>query len=198
MIKVGVTGGIGSGKSTVCRVLTALGYPVFHADLEARAITNADTEVVAQITLLLGDQAYIGGALNRPFVAEKVFASTTLLAGLNAIVHPAVERHFEQWCQQHSSHKLVFEEAAVLFESGAHKRMDYVVAVVADVEQRLKRVTKRDDATEQMVLDRMKNQLSADELIARSSFVVKNNDTDMVLPQVFTLLENLLGSKAMY
>lgn len=194
MIRVGVTGGIGSGKSTVCRVLTALGYPVFHADWEARVITNTDKEVVEQITHLLGEQAYNGGVLNRPFVAEKVFANTTLLAGLNAIVHPAVERHFEQWCQQHSLHKLVFEEAAVLFESGGHKKMDYVVAVVADVEQRLQRVTKRDNVTKQMVLDRMNNQLSADELMARSNFVVRNNDTDMILPQVFTLLDNLLAS----
>ncbi len=194
MIRVGVTGGIGSGKSTVCRILAALGYPVFHADLEARAITNSDEEVVAQITHLLGEQAYAGGVLNRPFVAEKVFANTTLLAGLNAIVHPAVARHFEQWCQQHSSHKIVFEEAAVLFESGGHKKMDYIVAVVADVEQRLQRVTKRDNVTKQMVLDRMNNQLSADELMARSNFVVRNNDTDMILPQVFTLLDNLLAS----
>ncbi len=192
MIVVGITGGIGSGKSMVSSILKAMGYAVYNADIEARAIMNTNQMVVEDIKQLFGDDVYEKGTLNRPRVAELVFDNPTLLANLNSIVHPAVANHFEEWKRLHANAKILFKEAAILFESGANKQVDAVIAITAPQELKIERVCKRDGISRNQVIQRMANQLPDKELVAKSDFLIVNDEVKLLVPQVIEIVNKLL------
>jgi dephospho-CoA kinase len=190
-LRIGVTGGIGSGKSLVCRVIETLGYPVFYSDLVARTITDTDTQVKEQVKELFGSSIYTDGILDRKKVAELVFADGELLAKLNSIIHPAVARSFEQWCMQNSSSKLVFKEAAILFETGIYRELHKTILVTAPEELRIKRVVERDGVSESEVRARMARQMPEGEKIKLADFIIDNSSNQLILPQILSIVQIL-------
>lgn len=180
MIKVGVTGGIGSGKSCVCALLARRGIPVYDTDSRARELMNSDTEIRKTVTALLGPDAYKGGRgsedgeLDRAYVASRVFDDKTMLASLNSIVHPVVARDFETWARSHSDFPYVVMESAILFESGFYKFVDKTVTVSAPREERMRRVALRDGSGRRLVAERMANQLTDKERETRADYIVSN------------------------
>lgn len=190
---IGVTGGIGSGKSTVCRCFEILDIPVFYADDQARTIINTDATVINAIKLLFGDDIYDASGLKRSQVAAIVFDQPDKLAALNAIVHPAVDRCFAHWKSIHRNAPYVIKEAAILFESGMYQSLDYVVTVTAPLEMRIARVMKRDGVSRDNVLKRVDNQWDDERKIALSNFVIHCNEEALVIPQVLNLHYKLLN-----
>ncbi len=176
---VGLTGGIGSGKSTVARLFMDLGVPVYISDDRAKLLMNTSQELRLQIIELLGANSYNDNGLNRDFIASKVFNDKDLLSSLNNIVHPAVQKDFNSW-QNNQMHSYVVKEAAVLFENGSYKMCDFMLLVVAPKLLRLQRVRKRDNITEEQVLERMNNQWDDARKMSLSDAVIENiNLTDL-------------------
>jgi dephospho-CoA kinase len=192
MLQVGVTGGIGSGKTLVCSVLEQLGVPVYHADLEARRLMNEDLQVREKIIDLFGEEAYLDGALNRGFIAGQVFGDQQKLSRLNALVHPAVRQDYTRWVAEQLHVPYVVEEAAILFESGAAGFMDLKVLVYAPEPVRIKRVMKRDGVLEGNVRERMRNQMDEEEKRRLSDLVIMNDGETMLLPQVIDVHREIL------
>lgn len=191
-LKVGITGGIGAGKTFVCRVLEKMGYPVFYSDKEAKELMNSHPGIVEEIIALVGEQAYADGELNRPFLAEKVFENKDLLSRINAIVHPRVREAFANFVEQNAGLKgIVFNEAAILFETGAYKTFDATVLITAPESVRLNRVVERDTIPEGQVRSRMNNQWKDEEKAKLADFVIHNDGTTMLLPQIENMLIKL-------
>lgn len=187
MLKVGLTGGIGSGKSTVARIFALLGVPVYIADLRAHRIMMSDASVQQQIIALLGSGAYLENGLpDRRFIASKVFADDTLLQGLNAIIHPAVRTDFAQWCAFQEA-PYVIQEAAVLFESGGDALMDEIILVWAPEEERIRRVAERDGISRDDVFSRMRHQWPDQQKATRAQFVINNDGAHPLLRQVMDI-----------
>lgn len=191
-MKVGLTGGIGSGKTLVCSVLEKLGVAVYYADSEARRLMNNDPGLVLQISGLFGKKAYEGGSLNREYISHRVFREKDLLKRLNELVHPAVQRDFSRWVSEQKPSSYVVEEAAILFESGSDRNMDLTVGVVADKELRLQRAMQRDGSTREQVLSRMNSQMSDEEMMERADIVISNDGKKMILPQIINMHNAIL------
>lgn len=189
MKKVGVTGGIGSGKSTVCEVLRVLGVPVFEADREAKLLYGRP-EVRNAVIATFGEAMYVGDVLDRKAVADRVFHDPEALAKLNAIIHPAVRRRFQEWAAEQQAPYVVME-AAILAETGGAKAFDHVVVVSAPEEVRLARVMKRDGVEEEAVRSRMRNQATEEERLRIADTVIINDDRTLVIPQVLDLHRQL-------
>lgn len=187
MLKIGLTGGIGSGKSTVARVFKVLGAQVYRADIEAKRLMNTDENLKNKIIKLFGEEAYHDGKLNSPFIASLVFNDSEKLNRLNAIVHPAVHYDFNHWADYLSSQVYIIEEAAILFETGFYKDFDYMVMVYAEDELRIKRVMERDKVERNKIIERMSNQMDQDRKKELSDFVIFNNENDLIIPQVLSL-----------
>lgn len=190
----GLTGGIGSGKSTVARLFELLGCPVFESDLAAKEV-YFDTEIRPRVTALLGTESYLSeNEINKSFISSKIFSDARLLRELNAIIHPAVIARSKAFIEKYPG-KLVIKETALLFEAGLEKDMDTVILVVADDETRIRRVMQRDGLSYQEVEKKIKSQLPQDEKIKRADFVIYNNDDELLIPQVLkiytTLIQNL-------
>lgn len=184
MIKIGITGGIGSGKSTVCKVFKVLGIPVFEADQVARQLMISDAKVRMQLINLFGSTVYMADqSIDRKFLSGIVFNNPSLLADLNSIVHPAVQNAFDDWCQKQKS-PYVLHEAAILFESGFYKLMDKTITVVTLEVERIQRVMKRDDTSEEQVRQRIKNQWTDEHRIKLADFVINNNDNELIITQI--------------
>lgn len=175
-----MTGGIGSGKSTVARKFNELGVPVYIADDRAKSLMVQNTEIIKGIVKIFGDEAYLDGQLNRAFIAGQVFSDKSLLQKLNNIVHPAVEKDFQSWVleESKSSAKYVIKEAAILFENGGYKKCDYTILVTAPKEERIQRVIERDHTNRQAVLDRIKNQWSDSKKVLLADFIIRNKDLE--------------------
>lgn len=186
-LKIGITGGIGSGKSTVCKVFKALGIPVYHADGSARTITDRNPEVIARIKQAFGDDMYANGLLNRPKMAALVFNNPEELAKLNSIVHPAVRAELPVWLEANKNAPYMLYEAAILFESGAHKLVDKSILVAADEEARIQRVMQRDNVGREEVLNRVKNQWADKEKLELANYVIWNEGNAPVIAQVLAL-----------
>ena len=187
MIKVGITGGIGSGKSTVCKVFKVMGIPVFEADTVAKQLMTTDPEIRRQLIQVFGAVVYLPDqSIDRKYLAGLVFNSPSLLVKLNQIVHPAVLKEFDEWCLTKQT-TYILHEAAILFESGFYKLMNQIIAVVANEDERIQRVMKRDGATIELVRQRMKNQLSDEERIKLADFVISNNDNELIIPQILNI-----------
>lgn len=197
MLKVGITGGIGSGKSVVCKIFAALGIHVFDADSEAREIVDTSEKVRTQIKKEFGDDMYdASGKLERKKMAALVFKDKEALLRLNSIVHPAVVKKSEQWAKQFKDVPYIVREAAILFESGTNKGLDKIITVTAPEDLRIQRVMARDQKSKEDILSVIKNQSSDKEKIKKSDFVIINDEKKMLLPQVLTIHEKLLALTA--
>lgn len=189
--KLGITGGIGSGKTSVCRVFEVLGIPVFSADREAQDIMEKDDDIIAGIKSISGKDLYKNGSLDRTKLASIIFNNTTTLKKVNSLVHPAVFDHFAKWTLKQST-PYVIMEAAILFESGASAVVDKIATVVAPVEQRVKRVILRNRLSQEQVMERMRNQMDDEERIRKSDFVINNSENDMIIPSIMKIHNEIL------
>jgi len=194
MLRVGLTGGIGSGKSTIAGIFEVLGIPVSYADQEAKRAMNEDPGLKEQILLHFGPEAYIHGQLNRPWLAAQVFPHKEKLELLNSLVHPATIRAGAKWMseQEALSRPYVIREAALIFESNGGKGLDYVIGVYAPVTLRIHRTMQRDHITREAVLQRMNNQIDEDIKMRLCDRVIVNDDQQAVIPQVLELHDRLL------
>ncbi len=186
MLKGGLTGGIGSGKSLAAEIFRQLGIPVYNADEEASRIREKDKTVKEKIQAAFG-------TLDRKALAGIVFSDPSKLKELNTIIHPAVKKHFEDWVLKQQGKPYVLKEAAILFESGSDEGLDFVIALTAPEELRIERVMKRDGMSREEVQARMKNQLPEEERNKRSGHILNNNEEQLLLPQVLKLHEKLKG-----
>lgn len=192
-LKIGVTGGIGSGKSMVCRIFKVLGIPVYDADKEAKDIMVNDKQVVEAIKQAFGTQSYAeNGELNRSFLAEAVFNNTAQLTKLNSIVHPAVIQAGEDWAMAQCGAYSI-KEAALLFESGSYKKLDYTILVTAPVDVRIQRVMLRDTVSREQVEARMDKQWTDDEKMKLADFVLVNDDHTPLIRQVMELHRHFIS-----
>jgi len=189
---IGITGGIGSGKTFVCHILQSMGYPVFYSDKEAKSILSNDLTVKNQIIDLFGKEAYLSSELlNREFLASKIFNDKELLSKMNAIVHPVVKGYFNEWVIQQKSN-IVFNEAAIIFEIGNDKNYDAVVLIKASKETKVNRIQTRDDLSLKEIEKRMNNQWSDERKIELADYVIDNDIGIMLLPQVNNILERII------
>jgi dephospho-CoA kinase len=191
MLKIGITGGIGSGKSTVAKAFQVLGIPVYFADDAAKRLMNENDELKAKIQLHFGNQVYKNGQLDRKLLAEIVFTSPQKLASLNKLVHPATLKDADEWMQKQTS-PYSLKEAALIFESGAQEHLDYVIGVTAPAPLRIQRTIQRDGITREEVIARIDKQMNESIKMKLCDFVLINNEQEMLLPQVLQLHENLL------
>jgi dephospho-CoA kinase len=192
MLKVGITGGIGSGKSTVCQVFRTLGIPVFYADEAARWLMEHDAKIVSAITALLGAEAYTAGKLNRTFVASVAFREPEKLQQLNAITHPATIQYARDWMERQTT-PYAIKEAAIFFESGSNKDVDVMIGVYAPAALRLQRAMQRDGATREKIAARMAQQMNEEEKMKLCDYVITNDDVQAVIPQVLAIHQQLLA-----
>jgi len=188
MKKIGITGGIGSGKSTACEIFKLLGVSVFHADDEARNLQNNDLQIKNQLIKLFGEHIYSeDGLLDRKMLAGLIFNDTKALAKVNAIIHPAVRQNFLKWVENKQNDNYVLYEAAILLESGYLVDFDRNILILADEKIRIERVMKRDSISEELVKERIKNQMSDIEKINLVDYVLENSDDKLLIPQIIAL-----------
>lgn len=195
MLKVGVTGGIGSGKSVVCRVFATLGIPVFNADDTARYLMEHDEALKQAIMTALGSDTYHAGIPDRERIAAIVYADRTKLHQLNALVHPATIQYAARWMAAQTA-PYVIKEAAIFFESGSYREMDVMIGVSAPVEQRIKRIMARSAYTEEKVRSIMTQQMDEKEKMSRCDHIIINDELQAILPQVLKLHERFLHYQA--
>jgi len=190
MIVVGLTGGIGSGKTTVAKAFKQLGVPVYIADEEAKKLMGRSKIIKRKLIQLFGDDAYIDNELNKPFIANIIFNDKVFLEKMNAIIHPRVARHFQKWVLKQEA-PYIIKEVAILFENDGYKQCDFVITVTAPKDLRIKRLLQRDDTTEAKIGAIMNNQWTDEEKVKRSHFVIENislNDTKKQVLQVHELI----------
>lgn len=191
MLKIGLTGGIGAGKSVVSKILTSLNYPVFNSDTEAKLLLIEDDSAIVEMKEAFGDEVYHSdGSLNRTHVAEIIFNDSKKREAINAIVHPRVRKRFEALVERSES-PLVFNEAAILFETDSYKKFDKNVLVAAPDELRIERVMKRDKVSREAVQDRMNAQWTDDQKKQLADFVIINDERIPLIPQVEELVSSL-------
>jgi len=190
---VGLTGGIGSGKTTVANYFKALNVPVYIADNEAKALMNRSKVIKRKLIKLFGDEAYVDNTLNKPFIASQIFSNQNLLKKMNAIVHPKVAKHFSNWVKKQNV-PYVISEVAIIFENGSQGKYDYIITVVAPEQTRLNRVIKRDNSSEAKVKAIMNNQWTDQQKTEHSDFVINNTDLKDTKLQVENIHSKLLKS----
>ena len=190
MKKIGLTGGIGAGKTYVSKIFQKMGIPIFNADEQAKKCMVEDSSLKAAVQLAFGESMYLKGVLQKDTLANIVFNNTEALGKLNALVHPIVKQKFEDWCTQQST-SIVIKEAAILFESGAHLGLDAVVCVSAPEKLRIERVQKRDESSVEQIQSRMSKQMPQAEKEELADFIVVNNGENLLLPQLIKLLKEM-------
>ena len=191
-IKIGVTGGIGSGKSSVCKVFSVLGIPVFSSDSVAREIMDNDIRIRQRINTIAGENIYHNDLLDRSKLARLIFNNNLLLGKVNSLVHPVVFDHFRKW-ELDQQTPYVIMEAAILFESGASLLVDRVITVVAPIEERIKRVICRNDFSEEQIHERIRNQMDDDSRVKLSDYVIHNSENDMIIPEILKIHNDILN-----
>lgn len=189
---IGLTGGIGSGKTTIANYFKSLGIPVYIADDEAKRLLD-DSKIQQKIIEVFGENIIENNKVVREKLAAVVFQNPEKLNALNAIIHPAVKEHFVNWLSQHQENPIIIKEAAILFESGTYKDCDKIITVVTPLETRIKRVISRDETTKEAVLNRVKNQWTDKMRIAKSDFVIKNYDLSDAKSQADEILQKLIN-----
>lgn len=187
---IGLTGGIGSGKTTIANYFKEMGVPVYIADDEARKLMQSKF-IIEEIKKTFGDSLFENDILNRAKLAEIVFNDSSKLDQLNAIVHPAVKKDFKAWLETNKNYAYVIYEAAILFESGRYKDCDVIITVTAHEETRIERVIKRDKTNREQVLDRMKMQWKDEERISKSNFIILNDNLKNAKEEVVKILKIL-------
>lgn len=193
-LKIGITGGIGSGKTTVCRIFETLGIPVYYADDRAKALMVENKDLIKNIKNLFGEEAYLpDSALNRAYIANIAFHNPLKLNELNALVHPAVWKDGEEWHNAQTDAPYTLKEAALLFESGGNRFLDKIITVVAPIETRIERVILRGGGTmtRSDIEARIAKQLPDEEKIKQSDFVIWNDGTQLLMPQVLSIHKSI-------
>ncbi|MDB4918079.1 MAG: dephospho-CoA kinase [Mucilaginibacter sp.] len=194
MLKIGLTGNIGSGKTTVSKIFELLGIPVFYADDAAKKVMVTDQILIDSIKSTFGELSYFDdGTLNRKHIAGIVFNNVEQLAKLNSLVHPATFRAFDEWIKEINNVPYILKEAALLFESDSYKMCDYSIMIQAPVEIRIKRVVQRDGLTREEVESRDSKQFSEDKKTQLADYIIKNDDVQLVIPQVLELHQEFLS-----
>lgn len=173
--KIGITGGIGTGKTSACKLFEELGVPVFYADFEAKWLMSNKEEIKNKIIELFGRKSFIEQQLNRPFIANKIFKDSSLKTKLERVVHPAVAQHFEEWVKKHSEKAYVLKEAALIYETGGEKKLDAVIVVHTEEEIRIQRVIYRDSSDADQVKARIQNQMDQMLKVNKADFLIENN-----------------------
>lgn len=191
MIKVGLTGGIGSGKTTVCTVFEHLGIPVYRADIHARMLSDVDDDIRKSLTGLFGVNIYSESGLNRKKISELIFVNRNLLQKVNEIIHPKVLNHFNLWLNDYPEIKYIIHEAAILFESGMNHLFDKIITVTAPEDIRINRITKREGVNEDHVKNIIKNQWPESRKKSFSDYIVMNDQKRLILPQILKIHDEL-------
>ena len=191
MKKIGLTGGIGSGKTYVAQILEKMGYPVYYSDTRAKELCNEDPLIIRQLKELLGDDAYKNEKLNKSFISNQIFSSPDLRETINSIIHPVVRNDFEQWLENLSSDSLVFNEAAILFETKSYKRFDETILVYAPLEIKIQRLISRDRVSQEEITAKMNVQWSDTKKMTLTRFHILNDEKTPLLEQIETILEKL-------
>lgn len=195
MIRLGITGGIGSGKSYVSRLLIQVGIPVYDTDSNAKRLMIEHPSIQKQLVELLGENVYMEGQLNKPLLAEYLFSSSENASRINSIVHPVVKQDFQEWALRHSGTEIVAMECAILYESGFEQSVDKVLMVYAPKEIRLQRAMQRDSASEVQIRSRMAAQFSEEVKRKRADFVVINDGVCLLWPQLQEVIDELTTEK---
>ena len=197
MIKVGSTGGIGSGKTYVCKLLELMNFSVFYSDAEAKKIQDTNEYVRIKLTELFGKEAYTEDGLNRKYIAEIIFGNPTAKKQLEEIIHPKVAEAFATWCEEknNTDERIVFIESAILYESGFDKIVDKVIMVYADDEVRIERSMRRDGADRKAIEDRIKNQSSNNDKRLKADYVIHNNPNDYINKQLLNIVKELYSTE---
>jgi len=193
MLKIGITGGIGSGKSTVCKIFSVLGIPVYRADKMAKFFINEVSEIRENIIKEFGADAYTPDNYNSKYISKIVFGNKSKLKKLNSIIHPYVAQDFLSWAKMQKGTKYILQEAAILFESGADQNMDYTIVVNAPPDMRIQRIIERDGLSKNMIEQRMKNQWPTEKIRALADWVIENDENHLLLPQVLSIHEQLIS-----
>ncbi|MCK4921531.1 MAG: dephospho-CoA kinase [Bacteroidales bacterium] len=187
MIKVGLTGGIGSGKTTVANMFRILGVDIYSADSEAKVLMENNKELKTSIISLLGEESYLNQSLNSAFIASRVFNNPGLLEKLNLLVHPVVREDFADWIEERKSAPYIIQESAILFESGFSSFFNYTILVTADIDTRIDRVAKRDKMKRSAIIARIEQQMSDEEKLKYADFQLNNSVNKLLIPQVLEL-----------
>lgn len=190
--KIGITGGIGAGKSLVSKIIEAMEYPVFNSDFEAKKIINSHSEVKSELISLFGISIYCDNEINRKKLAELIFNDPTLREKVNQIIHPRVRNAFNQFANNSKS-KLVFNEAAILFETNAYKQLDATILITCPQELRIKRLLTRDNTTIQEVEARIKAQWSDEKKTELANYVIQNDEQQPLIIQIENIISELLN-----
>ena len=192
MLKIGITGGIGSGKTTVCRIFEKLGIPIYYADDRAKKLMVEKKEIINQVKKIFGKRAYYkNGKLNRKHISKIAFSNPEKLHALNAIVHPAVEKDATEWSQRQKNTPYTIKEAALIFESGSHRSLDKIITVTAPQLLRIQRVMQRDQTTEAAVLARISKQMPEEEKVKKSDFIILNDGSESLILQIWKIHQQL-------
>ncbi len=191
MLKIGLTGGLGSGKTTVAHIFEVLGIPVYYADAASKRLMNDDEKVKAAVQNAFGKEVYPEGKLDRKYLAEIVFKDEKKLELLNSIVHPATLRDADEWISKQTA-PYAIKEAALIFESGSHQSLDYVIGVKAPLHLRLQRAMKRDNISHEEAMARINKQINEEIKMRLCDFIIINDEQQMVIPQVLALHQKLL------
>jgi dephospho-CoA kinase len=192
MLKAGVTGGMGSGKTLVCRIFEILGVPVYYADFHAKRLMESDPGIREELVRLFGSSVVKKGKIDREHLAQIIFNNKIALRSVNTLVHPAVRKDFDGWMTAKSGHDYIIEEAAILFESGAYKLLDFNITVSAPEEIRIKRIMMRDNTTREAVLSRLSNQMGEHERNSLADAVILNDESELLIPQVLEVHNRIL------
>jgi dephospho-CoA kinase len=196
MLKIGITGGIGTGKSTICEIFALLGIPVYNADKAAKRLMATNENLKKKLIATFGTDAFTStGELDTIFLAKKVFADEKALKQLNALVHPAVLADFDQWCSQKQA-PYVLKEAALLIESGSYKQCDYTILVESPIALRIKRLLNRDNSTEAQISARIANQMPDEEKAKVANFLLLNDEEHLLIPQILALHTQFLKASS--
>lgn len=188
MLKVGITGGIGTGKTTICRIFEVFGIPVYYADLRAKRLMVEDQDLVNNIRQLLGKDSYFeNGELNRAYIAKAIFNNQEKLNAINNLVHPAIAKDYIHWHNQQENVPYTLKEAAILFESGSHTQHDKIICITAPLDTRIERVIARDGVNKEEVLSRIDKQWPTAKKVALSDYIIENNGQRGIINQVVAI-----------
>ena len=192
MLRIGLTGGIGSGKSTVAQIFEVLDVPVYYADTEARRLMNEDKELKSSILKLFGNESYVNNSLNRKYISSIVFSDPARLESLNQLVHPATKKDGEAWMRRQTT-AYAIHEAALIFEANVNDRLDYVIGVSSPEELRIQRAMVRDKISREEILKRMSRQMNEESKMNKCNFVLYNDEQQLLIPHVLELHQKLVA-----
>ena len=190
MLKIGITGGIGSGKTYICQIIEKMGYQVFYSDIEAKKLMSNNIELIKKIKKIIGENAYINGEINKPLIRAFLFKNEQNKETLNEIIHPFVFQEFEQWSKL-KKEEIIFNESALLFETGSYKRFDKIILITAPEEVKVNRLIKRDQLIREEIVKRFQAQLDDTIKKQKADNIIDNNDKELLIPQINKILNEL-------